>query len=544
MSLTKVSYSMIQGAVYSVLDYGIVADGLTNNSSAITTLIDTVSTAGGGVIFFPAGTYAITSQINLKGNVTLKGEGRTSVIKATATGGYYMLNASAANADNVTIDGLCFDGSSNYPANEITTDPRTYANWNVAIRTGGVSTNNFKVVNCYFRMLAGGAMDFRYANNNNIVIQNNDFYKAGYTQWQVNIRSTVTNPTETDRPSQILIEGNTFYGGGPQSWYDPSSDSWASSVDAICIDRCKNFVVSNNLIQNCAGIGVRVEESIWGTVVGNEIYNSGGPGINCYKNSYYITVTGNMVKGWGRIPPTYAIRNYSGTYVYAKEFPDSVHAPLPSNPTLSTWFATWPYDLTNVDTSKIIVYSNTQYYPSTNGILPFRGYGAIMVNQESANCVVSGNNCIGNTEQVGGKYTHASNFGYTNVHPVNGDSVTNNGNRCRVVGNYFGDVLNYGVYAPIYQDPINSLALMGTGEYNGNFGASEAIQVFEGNARASNFYLTPDLLITSGAAAPTTGSWARGSIVWNTAPSSGGPPGWVCVTAGSPGTWKAMANLA
>lgn len=45
-------------------------------------------------------------------------------------------------------------------------------------------------------------------------------------------------------------------------------------------------------------------------------------------------------------------------------------------------------------------------------------------------------------------------------------------------------------------------------------------------------------------AAPTIGTWKRGDLVWNATPSAGGTPGWMCVTAGSPGTWKAMANLA
>lgn len=49
---------------------------------------------------------------------------------------------------------------------------------------------------------------------------------------------------------------------------------------------------------------------------------------------------------------------------------------------------------------------------------------------------------------------------------------------------------------------------------------------------------------TSGSAAPTTGTWTAGSVCHNTAPASGGPPGWVCTAAGTPGTWKAMANLA
>jgi len=49
--------------------------------------------------------------------------------------------------------------------------------------------------------------------------------------------------------------------------------------------------------------------------------------------------------------------------------------------------------------------------------------------------------------------------------------------------------------------------------------------------------------ITYDATAPTTGTWKKGDIVWNTAPVGGGAPGWMCTTAGSPGTWKAMANL-
>lgn len=48
----------------------------------------------------------------------------------------------------------------------------------------------------------------------------------------------------------------------------------------------------------------------------------------------------------------------------------------------------------------------------------------------------------------------------------------------------------------------------------------------------------------SGIAAPTDGTWTRGDIVLNIEPSAGGIPGWVCITSGTPGTWKAMADLA
>jgi len=46
------------------------------------------------------------------------------------------------------------------------------------------------------------------------------------------------------------------------------------------------------------------------------------------------------------------------------------------------------------------------------------------------------------------------------------------------------------------------------------------------------------------AAAPTTGAWLITNYVYNSAPTTGQPQGWVCSASGSPGTWKAMANLA
>jgi hypothetical protein len=46
----------------------------------------------------------------------------------------------------------------------------------------------------------------------------------------------------------------------------------------------------------------------------------------------------------------------------------------------------------------------------------------------------------------------------------------------------------------------------------------------------------------TGTEAPTSGTWLRGDVVWNTAPTSGGTLGWICTTAGTPGTWKVMGG--
>lgn len=47
-----------------------------------------------------------------------------------------------------------------------------------------------------------------------------------------------------------------------------------------------------------------------------------------------------------------------------------------------------------------------------------------------------------------------------------------------------------------------------------------------------------------GTAAPTTGKWRKGAIVWNTNPASAAYIGWVCTTGGIPGTWKAFGLIA
>lgn len=50
--------------------------------------------------------------------------------------------------------------------------------------------------------------------------------------------------------------------------------------------------------------------------------------------------------------------------------------------------------------------------------------------------------------------------------------------------------------------------------------------------------------ITYTAAAPAAGPWNVGDVAFNTAPVSGGTIGWVCTTAGTPGTWKTWGTIA
>ena len=86
MSLTKVSYSMISGEIVNVLDFGAYNDNTnaTATTAAIQAAIDYAGTKGdrfkGSVVFFPAGRYAINSDLIITSNSFsgFMGEGQSS----------------------------------------------------------------------------------------------------------------------------------------------------------------------------------------------------------------------------------------------------------------------------------------------------------------------------------------------------------------------------------------------------------------------------------------------------------------------------------
>lgn len=66
----------------------------------------------------------------------------------------------------------------------------------------------------------------------------------------------------------------------------------------------------------------------------------------------------------------------------------------------------------------------------------------------------------------------------------------------------------------------------------------------DGLTVGQNVIIENGMYRTYGTTPPTSGQWAVGDKLINTAPVAGGPDYWVCTTAGNPGTWSASANLA
>ena len=106
MSLTKVSFSMIDGALFNVLDYGAVGDGVTDDTAAIQAAINYVASkpySGGKITLDAQGQYRFTNLTfpsntsgNTNGGIILDGNG-CRMIKTSTTGTGILVQGAAGN---------------------------------------------------------------------------------------------------------------------------------------------------------------------------------------------------------------------------------------------------------------------------------------------------------------------------------------------------------------------------------------------------------------------------------------------------------------
>jgi len=93
MALTKVTYSMIDGATVNVFDYGATGDGVTNDAVAIQAALD----SGAACVYIPDGYYKVGTTLNVP--ITVKkivGNGGGSIIYSNTANGDYLLELSSA----------------------------------------------------------------------------------------------------------------------------------------------------------------------------------------------------------------------------------------------------------------------------------------------------------------------------------------------------------------------------------------------------------------------------------------------------------------
>jgi Pectate lyase superfamily protein len=173
----------------SVKKIGAMGDGVTDDTKAIQTTIDTVAAKGGGTVFFPSGTYKVLIQpqqsraLTIDKNIVLKGEGtQNSTIKlGDRQGNYDAILAGAAmssNLSNFSIQNLTIDA--NATANPIATEQSFQGERSRFVLRIYVG-KNILIENCRFTNIKD--VNVLTINNDqlvsDIVIQNNRFDGIG-----------------------------------------------------------------------------------------------------------------------------------------------------------------------------------------------------------------------------------------------------------------------------------------------------------------------------------------------------------------------------
>jgi parallel beta-helix repeat protein len=98
MSLTKVTYFMIDGAVVNVLDYGADPTGTADSSSAVQAATDT-----GNAVYFPQGTYRV-SGITRTGKTIWFSEGDAKILSDTPV--LTVTSGSGSIIDNIELENI------------------------------------------------------------------------------------------------------------------------------------------------------------------------------------------------------------------------------------------------------------------------------------------------------------------------------------------------------------------------------------------------------------------------------------------------------
>lgn len=165
MSLTKVTYAMIDGPVFNVKDYGAVGNGSTDDTAAINAAIDAAYAAGGGVVVFMPQTYAILTTVKVRSNVTLDLCGATlqriGTNKTMNIVQNYTYNPATAVDTNISIINGTIAGN---VTNDVATQDHTAVAGNIFLF--GVSI--FRIEN--IRLLAANSNGFGWREASNGVV--------------------------------------------------------------------------------------------------------------------------------------------------------------------------------------------------------------------------------------------------------------------------------------------------------------------------------------------------------------------------------------
>jgi hypothetical protein len=335
--ITEVSSSLADIAI-NVKSEGAKGDGVTDDTTAIQAIIDSMTT--GGTIFFPKGTYKITNLSILNPYITLKGEG--TIYNGNITIGKNIINEPYREYFTV-IEGLRFDRESlsdtidaveMQRAQRIRVTNCKFNNYNSCLAVKQVDlfdppepqgpnqahVMRAQIDNCMihktnhvlrvYKLLSAGVMssgDIQVFDNTAYCFKRHIYAEgldglicSGNTFLFPDNLNVAENANKLenifiDKGAEIIISDNNLFEAG---------------ADSVLLSGIQFFTITGNNIafpsQRIKGDGIRIingdpagEEYSVGTIVGNHIIFPTKGGIGVENNSSHISIVGNVIRDAG-----------------------------------------------------------------------------------------------------------------------------------------------------------------------------------------------------------------------------------------------------
>jgi hypothetical protein len=550
-SATRVSLdSMFVTGVFPE-KYGAVGDGVTDDTTALASAL----AAGTVVLLDPAKTY-LASVVSIPAGVTLRSKnGGKATLKAKAgiTAAFVRVEGSNSGLINVIVDGNVANQTS-------TAAVGVWVNY-AAGTVSGMTVRNNEIKNLF-----GDGMRVLGAHSD-VTIEGN-YIHDGNGQ---GITVQVTAPAVVNR---LVIRGNrvrqvalTSAGCGIQVLSSPTvqftnltvhdnnvSDLGATGIP-IEINWAQKFSITNNIVTGVGTRGISMGNLFDGVVSGNTIHDQSMYGIEL-NTLTRVAVVGNYING--------CASGMSGT----AGIDLLIEANQISN-TLSTYATPHGIFLQTTIGKRITIQGNYFLDIATAGI---------KISTASEDVTVRNNTFIwSSTATTAGALIAVQVYGWqrglVEGNVIHTALAGTGGTTVGLIHVGAGGSLDVRIRRNILRSTTGAVLAIGGIVVAGIAAAglviedNEVVQLGSGvltptvtnddvtvsgnktltcttpeNLKATHIRRTK--VVYEATAAPTAGTWRVGDIVWNSTPAASGVPGWMCVTAGTPGTWKAMAALA
>lgn len=539
MALTKATYSMVDGSVFNAKDYGADVSG-----DVTTQLQAALDAAENGILLLTAGhTYAISDTLYPKQGCTIEGNGAIITNNIATVGNPFQIAESG-----VTIQNLTINNTVNNPTYTIS-DP-SYNGADIFINSIAAQVINTTLRNItingsvtYASAICGNG-DCENVIMENVTVNGDEFVDCFGFEW--NYRGG-TAPANIIAPKNLQFINCGAYDNNGLAGSSWNYGWWLSACSRVSLVNCRVEDCKNGFYIGTGDNGQQFGHKISSTLTNCQIYNFDYVGLS---TSYANTITPPLdevliqLNGCHIRGKLKTVAGCYGVQITAAKGPLEINNCIIENVERGVMMGSADEELVfNVainDNKFVDIYESA-----------IKGYGV-------KDCEIVDNKFFDVNQ---GATASVADSAIYLAYQSDRNTISNNKFGLATAQSRFNIAL-YSAGSPlkiptgnIVTNNVFKLATVGGVNIINNTSSEDYLCE---NIVTSNIALNNDVMVDGAVyfsndgcnrvayddAAPTVGTWKRGDTVWNTLPASGGTPGWKCTTAGTPGTWKAMANLA